>query len=136
MKITVILCTYNRCQSLRKALESVAASVLPTSVEWDVLVVDNNSSDLTKSEIEKFCQHYPGRFRYLFEKQAGKSFALNAGIREARGDVVAFMDDDVVVDSLWLRNLRMPLETCQWAGTGGRIRPEKDFSPPAWMLLE
>jgi glycosyltransferase involved in cell wall biosynthesis len=136
MKITVILCTYNRCQSLKKALESVAASILPPSVEWDVLVVDNNSNDQTRSEIQEFCQRYPGRFCCLFEKQAGKSFALNAGIRDARGDVVAFMDDDVTVDPLWLQNLTTPLNDGQWAGTGGRIRPEKDFSPPDWMLLE
>jgi glycosyltransferase involved in cell wall biosynthesis len=136
MKITVILCTYNRCQSLKKALESVAISILPTSIEWDVLVVDNNSNDLTRPEVEKFCQRYPGRFRYLFEKQPGKSFALNAGIREARGDVLAFMDDDVTVDPTWLQNLTAPLQDSQWAGSGGRIRPERDFSPPRWMLLE
>jgi glycosyltransferase involved in cell wall biosynthesis len=136
MKITVILCTYNRCQSLKKALESVAISILPTSIEWDVLVVDNNSNDLTRPEVEKFCHRYPGRFRYLFEKQPGKSFALNAGIREARGDVLAFMDDDVTVDPLWLQNLTAPIEDSQWAGAGGRIRPERDFSPPGWMLLQ
>ena len=48
MKITVILCTYNRCQNLAQALESIAASKLPESVEWEVLVVDNNSSDQTR----------------------------------------------------------------------------------------
>lgn len=136
MKVTVILCTYNRCQSLMKALESVAVSILPASIEWEVLVVDNNSSDLTKPQVEHFCLRYPGRFRYLFEKQAGKSFALNAGIREARGDILAFMDDDVTVDPLWLQNLSAPLAESHWAGAGGRIRPEQAFSPPDWMLLE
>ena len=48
MKITVILCTYNRCRLLAKALESVAASALPESVDWEVLVVDNNSNDETR----------------------------------------------------------------------------------------
>jgi len=136
MKITVILCTYNRCQSLKKALESVAISILPTSIEWDVLVVDNNSNDLTRPEVQEFCHRHPGRFRYLFEKQPGKSFALNAGIREARGDVLAFMDDDVTVDPLWLQNLTTPIVDSQWAGAGGRILPERGFSPPSWMLLQ
>jgi glycosyltransferase involved in cell wall biosynthesis len=136
MKITVILCTYNRCQSLKKALESVAISILPTSIEWDVLVVDNNSNDLTRPEVEEFCHRYPGRFRYLFEKQPGKSFALNAAIREARGDVLAFMDDDVTVDPLWLQNLTTPIADSQWAGAGGRILPERGFSRPRWMLLQ
>lgn len=136
MNITVILCTYNRFQSLKKALESVATSMLPSSVEWEVLVVDNNSNDQTKAAVEQWCRRYPGRFRYLFEKQPGKSYALNAGILEARGEVLAFMDDDVTVEPMWLQNLTMPLQNRQWAGAGGRILPERDFSPPRWMLLK
>ena len=106
MKITVILCTYNRCQSLVRALDSLAASILSETIEWEVLVVDNNSSDQTKAIVEDFCRQYPGRFRYLFEPQQGKSYALNAGIREARGDILAFVDDDVTVEPMWLQNLR------------------------------
>ena len=82
MKITVILCTFNRCDLLANALESLARSVLPTGVDWDVLVVDNKSTDRTRDVIQSFCDRYPGRFRYLFEPQAGKSYALNSGIRE------------------------------------------------------
>jgi glucosyl-dolichyl phosphate glucuronosyltransferase len=136
MRVTVILCTYNRCQSLQNALESVAASVLPPSTDWDVLVVDNNSTDRTRPQVEEFCRRFPPRFRYYFEKQPGKSFALNAGIREASGEIVAFMDDDVTVEPLWLQNLTAPLSDRLWAGVGGRIRPEQGFAPPDWMLLE
>jgi glycosyltransferase involved in cell wall biosynthesis len=135
MKITVILCTYNRCQSLAKALNSVAGSTLPSSVEWDVLVVDNNSKDRTREVVEDFCNRYPGRFRYLFEPQQGKSYALNAGIREAQGDFLAFVDDDVTVEPTWLHDLTAPLQHDEWAGTGGRILLEKGFSPPKWLSL-
>ena len=103
MNITVILCTFNRATSLSKALESVACSELPESVEWEVLVVDNNSSDRTREVIEEYCRQFPGRFRYLFEPQQGLSSARNAGIREARGDVLAFLDDDVMVEAEWLQ---------------------------------
>ena len=72
MNVTVILCTYNRCQSLAKALESVAVSTLPKSIEWEVLVVDNNSRDQTRKVVEEFCRRYPGRFRYLFESRQGQ----------------------------------------------------------------
>ena len=136
MRITVILCTYNRSQSLKKALESVANSTLPNSVEWEVLVVDNNSRDQTRGGSGRISPPLPGRIRYLFEEQPGKSYALNAGILEARGDVLAFMDDDVTVEPTWLQNLTTPLQDNQWAGTGGRIRPDRNFSPPRWMLLE
>jgi glucosyl-dolichyl phosphate glucuronosyltransferase len=136
MNVTVILCTYNRSESLKKALESVANSTLSNAVEWEVLVVDNNSNDQTKVAVEEYCRRYPGRFRYLFEKQPGKSYALNAGIAEAQGEILAFVDDDVTVEPTWLQNLTAPLQDAQWAGTGGRIRPERNFSPPRWMLLE
>ena len=98
MNVTVVLCTYNRCESLAKALESVAQSAVPASVQWEVLIVDNNSKDGTQSVVEDFCRRHPGRFHYLFEPHPGKSHALNAGIREARGDVLAFMDYDVTLD--------------------------------------
>jgi glycosyltransferase involved in cell wall biosynthesis len=135
MNITVILCTYNRCRSLLKTLDSVAASTLPDSVRWEVLVVDNNSSDQTPEVVEEFCQQHRGRFRYIFERRQGKSHALNTGIQEARGDVFAFMDDDVTVDPDWLQNLTASLQGDEWAGAGGRILPEGNFSPPRWLAL-
>ena len=134
--ITVILCTYNRDQSLRTALDSVAASVLPESVGWEVLVVDNNSSDQTRKVVEEFCTRCPGRFRYLFEAQQSKSHALNAGIREARGEILAFMDDDVIVDPNWLQNLTAALHDGEWAGGGGRVAPKWSCSPPRWLSVE
>jgi glycosyltransferase involved in cell wall biosynthesis len=136
MKVTVILCTFNRCDLLAKALQSVAGSTLSKSVEWEVLVVDNASSDSTPAVVKDFCERYPGRFRYLSEPRPGKSHALNLGIREARGDVLAFMDDDVVVEPTWLQNLTAALNDSKWAGVGGRILPEQPFSPPRWIPLK
>jgi len=133
MKITVILCTYNRCRTLERALSSVAASTLPESIEWEVLVVDNNSGDQTRDVVEDFCRRYPGRFRYLFEPRQGKSYALNTGICEARGDVLAFMDDDVIVESTWLQNLTAGVCSGEWAGAGGRILPQWPCAPPSWL---
>lgn len=136
MKITVILCTFNRCQLLAKALNSVAHSTLPDAVDWEVLVVDNNSSDQTPDVINSFRLQYPGRFRYLFEAQPGKSHALNAGVREARGNLLAFIDDDVVVEPTWLQNLTAAFNDGKWAGAGGRILPENTFSPPPWVPVQ
>jgi glycosyltransferase involved in cell wall biosynthesis len=131
--ISVILCTYNRCQSLEKALASVAASTIPQSLDWEVLVVDNNSNDRTREVVDHFCIHRPGRIRYLFEPRPGKSHALNAGLQHASGDLIAFLDDDVVVDPSWLRNLTAPILEGKCAGAGGRILPELGFSPPRWL---
>ena len=133
MKISVILCTYNRCRTLALSLQSVACSVMPATVQWDVLVVDNNSNDQTRSIVDDYSQRYPNRFRYIFEPRQGKSHALNTGILEARADVLAFMDDDVVVESDWLATLTGVLNQRQWSGVGGRILPEAGFTPPQWL---
>jgi glycosyltransferase involved in cell wall biosynthesis len=105
-------------------------------VEWDVLVVDNNSHDQTRVVIEDFASRYQGRFRYLLEQQPGKSSALNAGIREAGGDVLAFLDDDVCASPTWLHILTSPLLSGEYSGTGGRILAARDFSPPHWLPLQ
>ena len=133
MNISIVLCTYNRCESLRNALDSVAQSTLPEAVHWEVLVVDNNSNDRTKAVVQEFGQKYPGRFRYLFEPTPGKSHALNSGIRESDADVLAFMDDDVVVERTWLQNLTSALDDPSLAGAGGRILPRWTSSPPQWL---
>jgi glucosyl-dolichyl phosphate glucuronosyltransferase len=136
MDITVILCTHNRCDSLARTLDSLAHSELPPPVVWEVLVVDNNSSDRTRQVVEKFCQWHPGRFRYCFEPQQGKSFALNAGVWKAQGDVLTFVDDDVIVEPTWLQNLTAALHGNELAGSGGRILPERTFSPPRWLSVD
>ena len=136
MQISVILCTYNRCKSLARTLDSLAMSVLPEAITWEVLVVDNNSSDGTKAVVEDFCGRYAGRFRYLFEPRQGKSYALNTGIHGALGEILAFTDDDIVVDRLWLKNLTAVLDTGEWAGAAGRVLPEPGFVPPRWLALD
>jgi glucosyl-dolichyl phosphate glucuronosyltransferase len=136
MKITVILCTFNRSQSLAKALDSVVSSVLPSSVAWEVLVVDNNSNDQTREVVEERITRHPGRLRYLFEPKPGKSNALNAGIRSAQSDILAFIDDDVIVEPTWLQNLTTSLASDNWVGSGGRILPQWTSKPPDWLPVE
>lgn len=136
MKVSLVLCTYNRCQSLRNALDNVVALTLPETVIWEVLVVDNNSSDQTRAVIEEYCRKYPGRVRYIFEPKPGLSNARNAGIREATGDIIAFTDDDVSIQPTWLQNLTASLKDGEWAGAGGRVLPEQTFVPPSWLSTE
>lgn len=136
MDVTAIICTHNRCQDLAKILESLSGSKVPDSVSWEVLVVDNNSNDKTREVVQNFSDRYPGLFRYLFEPRPGKSYALNLGVREAAGGVLAFLDDDVVVESSWLHNLTSPLHGSEWAGVGGRTLPSTPFKHPRWFALE
>jgi glucosyl-dolichyl phosphate glucuronosyltransferase len=136
VKITVIICTYNRSQTLACALESTAVLRLPESDEWEVLIVDNNSSDKTRDVVEDFCRRYPGRFRYLFEPEQGKSYALNSGIRESQSEILAFTDDDAMVEPDWLSNLTGALREMEWVGAGGRIIPVWARPLPGWLSTD
>jgi glucosyl-dolichyl phosphate glucuronosyltransferase len=135
MNVSVILCTYNRPQRLKLALESLVASQLPEAVQWEILVVDNNSNDNTREVVNEFARSYP-RVRYVFEAKQGLSNARNAGINEAKGSVLAFVDDDVIVDAHWLHNLSAPFDGQPWAGCGGRIRAQQHLQLPPWVRLE
>jgi glycosyltransferase involved in cell wall biosynthesis len=103
MKTSIIISTFNRGESLTLALNGLVDMVVPSGVEWEVLLVDNNSTDSTKAVILQFAEGHPGIFRYLFEGRQGKSHALNSAILAARGDVLVFTDDDCIPDPNWLR---------------------------------
>jgi glycosyltransferase involved in cell wall biosynthesis len=135
MKVTVVVCTYNRCDDLRMALTSLASSEVRESMEWEVLVVDNNSTDATSSVVQEFICRYPSRFRYVFEPTPGKSYALNRGIRECQGDILAFTDDDVIVEKEWLAKLTQSLCGSTYAGASGRTLSARDFTPPRWLPM-
>lgn len=135
MNVTVIVCTYNRCQSLHTTLESISEMIVPEALRWKVLVVDNNSTDQTREVISDFCQRFPERFRYIHESQQGLSCARNTGIREADGEILVFTDDDIVVEPDWLVKLTSPLGNAEWVGVGGRVMAANDFKCPNWLSL-
>lgn len=135
MKITVIICTYNRCRTVTESLDSVAAQNMPDSAEWEVIVVDNNSTDETQQVLAEYCRRHP-RFRCIFEAKQGLSHARNAGIANATGDILAFTDDDVIADPDWLRNLTGALHDGEWDGAGGHIIPVWPGELPKWLSKE
>lgn len=133
MNVTALVCTYNRCGPLRQALESIAVSQMPPDVEWEILVVDNNSSDRTKEVVAELAAAHPGRVRYLFEPTQGKSAALNTGLGAARGEIIAFTDDDVTVAPDWLARLTANLRSGEWAGAAGRVIAVWTSPKPDWV---
>jgi glycosyltransferase involved in cell wall biosynthesis len=136
MNITVIVATHNRCESLAQVLKDLVEQEMPSSVTWEILVVDNNSTDKTRSVVEAFSRKYSERFRYVLETEQGKSYALNTGIRETQSEILAFTDDDVIVDVDWLWNLTSNLLGGEWVGSGGRIVPVWAKPIPRWLSTE
>ena len=136
MKISVVVATYNRSGILATALESLAQMAVLPELDLEILIVDNNSKDSTKAVAGSFVMRYPERFRYIFEARQGKSFALNTGVAAARGDILAFTDDDITVNPNWAVELRRTFEAFGCAGVGGRIVPVWNVPKPDWLEME
>lgn len=134
MDISVVLGTYNRASSLRATLESFFQLSIPPDLTWELLVVDNNSTDCTRLVVEEFAHKLP--LRYIFEGKQGRSSALNAGIAEAKGGIVAFTDDDIFLDRLWLSNLRNTFQQRKCAAVAGRVVAQWNHPKPSWLTME
>jgi glycosyltransferase involved in cell wall biosynthesis len=130
---TVVICTYNRGDRLAETLDSLARS-RTGGLRWDVIVVDNNSGDHTRQVVMSRVDRYPVTLRYVFEKQQGKSIALNTGIAVTDATIVAFTDDDVRVKEGWLdAACRAMLADATIDYTGGPIEPIWERPCPAWL---
>lgn len=134
--ISVIVCTYNRAVLLDSALESLAAQ--SGLVSFEVIVVDNNSTDHTQQVLQKWIADGQLVLKVIVEERQGLSYARNAGIGAARGDVIAFIDDDAVVNDDWALQLvstfsQHPEVDC----VGGPVDPDWEITPPpAWIDKE
>lgn len=92
MTLSVVICTYNRCDLLRLCLDSLVQQTL-NNTQFEVIIVDNNSLDKTKEIVSEYSNLYP-HFRYIFEPHIGLSFARNTGYKNANSDWVLYLDDD------------------------------------------
>lgn len=129
---SIIVCTYNRADSLRDTLDALHDQRASPSLHWEVIVVDNNSADHTREVVESIQREWP-RLRYEFEPRQGLSHARNHGISSARGEVLLFTDDDVLPESDWLETTLDGLAKYQADACGGYIAPIWETPPPAWL---
>lgn len=133
--ISVIICTYNREKFLYDALCRVAQNDFP-HVNYEIVLVNNNSTDNTENECQRFANDFPGvQFRYFVETKQGLSHARNRGIEESRGDILVFLDDDSFVKSDYLSNLQKQMDQHLDAmAFGGRISPLfESGETPKWL---
>ena len=130
--ITVVICTYNRCDNLPLALDSVLAQQDPPP--YEVIVVDNNSTDGTSAVVHARRAANP-HLRYVFEPGPGLPRARNAGILNASSPIIAFTDDDVVVATDWVRSVYQAFQQYPDADcVGGPVLPRWPPSGrPTWF---
>ena len=134
--VSVVISTYNRCASLVGALESVLAQET-SGADYEVIVVDNNSTDQTHEVVESFIAHGHQRLRYIFEGRQGLSHARNAGVAHARASLIAFTDDDVRAARDWVANIKRAFdEHAEVDAVGGKVLPRWQSEPPPWLTRE
>src|SRR5688500_3240635 len=134
MDATVLICTFNRERLLVQTLDSLAAMEVPPDLRWEVLVVDNNSSDGTRDAVASRVAGYPAPLRYVFEGRQGKAHALNTGIGASAAEIIAFVDDDVRVSRDWLEaGVRPLMNRTDIDYTGGPAYPMWEVEPPDWL---
>jgi glycosyltransferase involved in cell wall biosynthesis len=132
--VSVNVCTYNRHRLLRQALESLLAQQLDETIRYEVIVVDNNSTDETRQVVDEFIGRGHGHLRYLFEQRQGLSYARNAAVAAARAPIVAFTDDDVRVAPTWVQTIKRALDHHPEVDcVGGKIVPRWPAPPPVWL---
>lgn len=132
MKLSVIIPTRNRAASLRRALVSILGQSFSKN-DFEVIIVDNGSSDDTQSVASEFINTY-ANFRYLNADAPGLHEARHMGMNAAKAEFLVFCDDDIGASSGWLEGV--------WEGfyqygadlVGGKILPQWEITPPTWLI--
>lgn len=134
MNISVIICTYNRCESLKLTLDSLLLQGNLDNFSYEIIVVDNNSNDNTKTAVKSYLSKFNCNFQYIFEPLQGLSIARNRGLKESKNQIVAFADDDVIVDNGWLYNINRTFIKYNADAVFGRVNPSWEVENiPTWI---
>jgi glycosyltransferase involved in cell wall biosynthesis len=130
--VSVIVCTHNRAAWLADCVRSILAD--PSPLEREVIVVDNDSSDDTPNVVREIAAEHPDVLvHYAFEPIRGKSHALNRGVAAASAPLLAFTDDDTLIQPGWLQALLAPFGDPAVGAVGGRIIGQWPQEPPEWL---
>lgn len=133
--LSVLICTYNRSQLLGETLAALTRCNRPRHVRLEVVVVNNRSTDDTRSTVERAAAAAPFPIHYAEEAQPGKAFALNHGLTIVSGDVVALTDDDVIPCVEWLDRIVEAFATRDITFAFGRILPRWPANRPTAASL-
>ena len=133
MHLEVIIPTYNRHDSLRRTVMSILNCEQADGLRTTILVVDNNSSDATRETVAQLTAQTGGQVRYYFEGRQGQPAAINAGIAQTSGDLVAFIDDDEEVFPDWLRVIHDKFVNEEIDFLTGRCVPVWHGPIPDWL---
>jgi len=133
MDFTIIICSYNRCENLPVCISALENQENVGGIDWEVLIVDNNSSDNTRQIVADLAEKSKLKIRYAFEPQQGLNYARNLGMQEEKGIYFAYIDDDITVSKQWLSSIYQSLVENDADASGGRIHLDPSIQLPAWI---
>ncbi|NCO32272.1 MAG: glycosyltransferase family 2 protein [Armatimonadetes bacterium] len=120
IQFSVIIPTFNRGALLREVVYALTHQESP-GCDYEIVPVDNASTDNTRAVVEEMSTASPIPIRYQYEPKPGSHYARNTGFKSANGEILGLIDDDVVVDSSWVRQMTQPYEDPKVSCVGGRI---------------
>ncbi len=130
--MSLIVCTFNRADSLRQTLQSLITQTVPAG-SLEIIVVDNHSTDHTSSVVEQMSAQSPWPVRQVREPRQGVGYARNCGLEHAQGDYVAFIDDDAMARPGWVAALLDSFAATPADLVGGKIDPLWLTARPGWL---
>lgn len=140
MKLSIVICTFNRAIQLEQLLEDLSYQHARLNeedkAEVEVVLVDNNSFDTTKEVAYKFTESTILPVKYYLENRQGVSAARNHGIKQSRAELIAFLDDDLTLDEDWLKEALRIATGCkdrEIGVYGGRSIPLWQERVPKWL---
>lgn len=133
--ISIVIATYNRCHLIDRQIKSLLALSESKLCEYEVIYVDNNSTDRTFEKLNKLCRNI-SNFKVLYENQQGLSYARNRGTQEALGEYIWYMDDDSLPHKNSLCAYTKALSKWKPAIATGPIVAKSKYSLPAWLDIK
>ena len=132
IKLSVIIPTRNRHNYLRDVLASIEKQTLDRNL-FEVLVIDNGSTDNTPNVVEEFKDKLPNLV-YVYEDKAGLHEGRHAGYRTAKSDILVYADDDIIAFPTWLEGVLESFNDEEVVLVGGKNLPDYEDNPPFWIL--
>ena len=129
--LSVIIPTRNRADLLNGALKSLELQTLPRD-SFEVLVIDNGSTDNTKAVVES-ARQVLGNVRYLYDDKPGLHVGRHLGMKMAKSDILVYADDDIEAYPTWLEAIEESFHDQEVALVGGKIMPKFETAPPNWI---
>lgn len=133
MELSIIICTFNRAENLSECFKHLDSQINVGDLQWEVVLVDNNSNDNTHTTVEELAKIFAFNIRYIFEPEQGLSFARNRGISETTSRYIIFIDDDIRPVPEWLSSIYSTFRNNDCDAVGGRILVESPETLPSWI---